>query len=106
VIRIGRGSWVLLAICLVDLVTTVIAVGLWGVEEANPFMAFFLDKGLAVFCAAKLTSFIPAVLVLEWYRRRNPRFVSTILKGAVAAYATLYIVLFWAVNVLPRALAN
>lgn len=87
-------------ICLVDLVTTVVAVICCGIEEANPVMAFFLDRGITVFCAAKLASFVPAILVLEWYRKRNPRFVSAVLKGAVAAYATLYIVLFWSVNLL------
>ena len=98
--RIGRGSVALAIICVVDLVSTVIAVVYWGIEEANPVMAFFLDRGITAFCAAKLASFVPAILILEWYRKRNPRFVSAVLKGAVAAYATMYIVLFWTVNLL------
>jgi hypothetical protein len=105
-VRIGRGSWALCAVCLVDLVSTVVAVVVWGVEEANPVMAFFLHKGLIVFCAAKVASFVPAVIVLECYRRRNPAFVSALLKFAVAGYAALYLVSLLAVNLVPAVSAG
>ena len=105
-VRIGRGSWALCAVCLVDLVSTVVAVVVWGVEEANPLMAFFLHKGLIIFCAAKIASFVPAIIVIECYRKRNPAFVSALLRFAVAGYAAVYLVCFWAVNILPTVSAG
>ena len=44
------------------------------------------------FVAAKCLMFIPALLIAEWYRRRNPRLISATLRGVIVMYLVVYAV--------------
>ena len=96
----GVNRWLLflVVICLADMVTTAIGIAAGTVTEANPLMARVVEQGLLVFCAVKLASFVPAIVLLEVYKRRNPRFVSTLARVAVLGYVTLYALGLGAVN--------
>ncbi|MGH8338340.1 MAG: DUF5658 family protein, partial [Gammaproteobacteria bacterium] len=60
-------------------------------REANPVTRVYLDFGPFWFVFAKCL-FIAAPLVgLELLRRRNPRFVKTLARAAIAACLVLYV---------------
>lgn len=95
---VSKESLILLAICLVDALLSIVLLATGLAEEANPLMAACLDHGFAVFYLVKMASVVPAVVVAELYRRRNPVFIRRLLRGAIVAYITLYFSLLFAVN--------
>ena len=96
---ISRASFGLFVICLVDTVLTVVLVATGLAEEANPLMARCLDYGFTCFCLVKMATVVVAVAVAESHRKRNPLFVSFILRVAIIAYVALYFALLLAVNI-------
>jgi hypothetical protein len=80
------------AICLLDLMTTLYWVGQGYAREGNPLMAFFIQQGPSPFIAAKIAAFLPAVAAAEWYRPRNPRLITRLLRWVIAGYLVLYVV--------------
>src|SRR5262249_55469396 len=59
-------------------------------DEGNTLMSFYLHLGTGAFVAAKCTLFVPALLIAEWYRRRNPRLVAGTLRTVIVMYVGLY----------------
>jgi len=96
--RVTRETWILAAICLVDLITTLWFVRHGGASEGNPVMNFYLQQGVLPFVVAKCVLFLGPLLVLEWARRRNPRFVLTMLRVGIALYLGLYGAVVWRIN--------
>jgi hypothetical protein len=96
--RVTRESMLLAAICIADLTTTIWFVNGMGAQEANPMMRFYLDRGVAPFVAAKLLLFVGPLAVLEWARRRHPRFVRTMLRLGIALYVGFYGMVVWRIN--------
>ena len=89
--KIAPESYLLAAICLLDLATTVFWVSYRDASEGNPVMAFYLEQGgTPVFIAAKLMLLIPPLFIAEWARRTRPRFVHAALRFGIFAYFTLY----------------
>ncbi|HLK59784.1 MAG TPA: DUF5658 family protein [Chthonomonadaceae bacterium] len=88
----ARESWVIAAIGLADLVTTLVWMRCYGADEANPLFAFFWQHGAWAFIAAKGFFLLGPLLVLEWARRRDPRFVLLASRVVIVAYLLLYIV--------------
>jgi len=92
-----RGNMVLIGLCLLDMISTLILTTR-GATEANPVMAYFLHQGAWHFVIAKLASFIPAVVALEWYYRRQPAKAETVIRAAIWLYVLLYGIAFYRVN--------
>jgi uncharacterized protein DUF5658 len=78
-------------ICLLDLLTTLYWVSQGQAREGNPVLAFFLDQGMVPFIVAKLTTFVPALIVAEWYHPRNPRLITRVMRWVIVGYFVLYI---------------
>lgn len=92
-------SVVLATVCLVDTLSTLVLVSTGAAVEANPFMAACLRYGAGAFVLIKLLSFLPFVIVTEWYRRRNVAFARTIARAAIGVYLLSYLVLTTRVNI-------
>ena len=74
--KIAKESWIIMAIGLADLITTIIFIQNHGAEEANPLFRRYWEMGLMAFILAKLALLVGPLWVLEWARKRNPAFVS------------------------------
>lgn len=96
--KIAKESWVIMAIGLADLITTIIFIQNHGAEEANPLFKRYWEMGLLVFILAKLALLVGPLWVLEWARKRNPSFVSWALRSGIAAYLIMYGVGFARLN--------
>ena len=96
--KIARESIWIAIIGLADLITTVLWVRYHGAHEANPVFAHYLQMGLAWFALMKLVLLAGPIFVLEWARRKNPRFTLRAARFAIGAYCGLYIVGFLHLN--------
>jgi hypothetical protein len=96
--KIAKETWIILAIGLADLATTILFIQHRGAEEANPLFKRYWDMGLAVFVCAKMALLLGPLSVLEWARSRNPKFVSFALRGGIAAYLVMYGIGFYRLN--------
>jgi hypothetical protein len=90
-------AWILLAVSLVDLATTVWLLNHGRAVEANPLLNYYLDAGLEWFLVFKgvILCLIPVGLV-EWMRQRSPQYDRTlrmVLRCGIAGYAALYVVM-------------
>ncbi|MDE2127302.1 MAG: hypothetical protein KGJ62_12000 [Armatimonadetes bacterium] len=83
-------SYILVALCLFDLISTLWLIALGHGAEANPVMGFYVRAGLPVFAAMKLLLVFAPVVALEVLRRRRPRFIRLMLRVGIAAYAFCY----------------
>lgn len=99
-LNLAAETYVLLAICLVDLVSTLWLISSNRAIEGNPFMAFYMAKGLWALAAAKISIALFSLSVVEWGRRYKPRFVLGVLRFAIIAYIGIYAVAFVNSNVL------
>lgn len=90
--RIAPESIILAAVCLLDLMTTLFWVAYRDAAEANPLMAFYLERhGVAGFVVAKFLLFLMPLVIAEYGRRHSPRFVRNALRCGIAAYLGLYL---------------
>src|SRR5260370_15655588 len=90
--RMSRETGIVGALCAVDLLSTLVLIQHQGADEGNGLMSFYLRQGTGAFIAAKCLLFVPALLIAEWYRRRNPRLVSLALRTVIVMYVFLYAV--------------
>ncbi|HLV79680.1 MAG TPA: DUF5658 family protein, partial [Chthonomonadaceae bacterium] len=74
--KLARESWIIATIALADLVTTIIFIQHHGAQEANPVFSRYWKMGIWPFIVAKSICVVAPLFVLEWARRRRPRFVS------------------------------
>ena len=88
--KIAKETWVILAIGLADLITTIIFIKHHGAVEANPLFRRYWEMGMLTFVAAKIALLVGPLCVLEWARKRNPAFVSWALRTAIAGYIVMY----------------
>lgn len=103
--KIAKETWIIFCIGLADLATTIVFIQQNGAQEANPLFRHYWEMGLAAFVIAKFALLIGPLYILEWARKRNPRFVNWALRGAIAAYLIMYGVGFAKLNgVLPEAI--
>ncbi|MGC8861752.1 MAG: DUF5658 family protein [Armatimonadota bacterium] len=98
-LKLTRESIVLIAICVVDLASTLFLLRVHGAREGNPLMAFYLRYGVGTFVLMKLTLIFLPVFVAEWSRQYRPRFVRFMLRAAIVTYAGVYLMLFLTINV-------
>jgi hypothetical protein len=90
----GTTQWeslLLFTICLTDMLSTLFWVHTHQATEANPWMSLWLHHGDCAFCAAKLMSFVPFLIVAAYYRPRRPRMIAIALRGTLALYAGIYL---------------
>ena len=98
-IEISRESIIILAVCMLDLLSTVWLLSAGLATEANPLMAHLLDRSLALFCGVKMGTVFCLIALTEWYRKQHPIFVRSVMRFAIAGYLALYTVLLLKVNV-------
>jgi len=91
---LAKESYVILAICLLDLVLTGWLIDTKRATEGNPIMSFYLSNGIGMMIAAKMVLIAMPLFVAEWARRYRPRFVHRALRLAIAIYISLYILAF------------
>jgi hypothetical protein len=96
--KITWESRLLTVICMADLITTIWFVRQGGASEANPMMRFYLERGIVPFVLAKMALFLGPLVILEWARRRRPRFVRTMMRMAIVLYICLYGTVVWRIN--------
>jgi hypothetical protein len=99
--KFARESWILTVICLVDLTTTMWLVSNHGAREGNTVMNYFLNWGYVPFIGAKLLMFLAPLALLEWARRRNPKFVTGMLRFAIVLYLAIYCAGVYRINTAP-----
>lgn len=90
--RVYHATWILGAICLLDLLSTLLLFQTGLALEANPVLRPVAEAGLLPFTAVKLISFIPALLILEYLRQthREKQTVEKLLRLAVVGYVVIY----------------
>lgn len=86
----GWESVLLFAICTADMLSTLYWVHTHQATEANPWMAFWLEHGDVTFCAIKLMSFLPFLVVAAYFRPRRPRLIAVALRGTLILYTLMY----------------
>lgn len=91
--KVSAESLILVAICLADMISTLFFVLRGTAVEQNPLMAMCLKQGPVVFVLVKLASFVPFVLAIELYRRRNAAFARLACRTAIAAYVVTFAVM-------------
>ena len=77
-------------ICILDMISTLCWVNDGKATESNPWLAYWLGQSMACFVFVKLMSFLPTLAVSAYYRESYPKFVSTCLRCALAAYLIIY----------------
>jgi hypothetical protein len=80
----------LFAICAFDALSTWAFLVTRTATEANPVLAHAASVSPQHFLVVKLLTFVPAIVLAEWYRRRNPNFVRMGLRVATTAYVAIY----------------
>ncbi|MDH7480761.1 MAG: DUF5658 family protein [Armatimonadota bacterium] len=97
-ITFSKESIVLIAICLADMLFTILVIAMGKAVEANPLMAECIRRGFWHFCLVKIGVVIPLVVLAEWYKNYNPVFVRKALRVGITGYISLYFGVLLAVN--------
>lgn len=98
--RVSVESLVLVAICLADMLTTLYCVLVGIAREQNPIMAACINRGPVMFVMVKMISFVPFVIAVELYRRKNPDFALKACRYAIFLYLTAYVAFTVGTNVI------
>jgi cell division protein FtsW (lipid II flippase) len=88
--RVSRETGIVGVLCALDLLSTLVLIQHHGADEGNTLMSFYLKQGTWAFIGAKCLLFVPALMIAEWYRRRNPRLVSVTLRAVIVTYVVFY----------------
>lgn len=97
-LRISLESWILVSICTADMLATLWFVLSGRATEQNPLMAACMNHSPWMFILVKMLSFVPFVVAVEWYRRRNPGFARAACRWAITAYVTVFVALTLGTN--------
>lgn len=89
-IKLCVESWVLLVIGAADLISTILFIEKHGASEANPLFKAYWEMGLGAFIVAKCICVVGPVIVMEWARKRNPKFVTMAMRTSIVGYALFY----------------
>jgi len=87
---VSRETWFLLAVCMADALSSAWLFHHRLAVEANPLLLPYAEAGAMPFLAAKSLTFLPALALCEWYRRRRPQFVLPLLRWTGVAYVAIY----------------
>ena len=97
-IRVSVESLVLVIICMADMLSTLFFVTRGSAVEQNPLMAACLRRGVAVFVAMKVISFVPFVIAIELYRKYGADFARLACRSAIALYLLAFVTLTIGIN--------
>jgi uncharacterized membrane protein len=92
-LRVSMESVILVAICLADMLATLFLVSRGYAVEQNPLMAMCLRHSPMVFVVVKVASFVPFVVAVELYRRREAAFARLACRSAIVLYVVTFAVL-------------
>lgn len=92
-LRISIESIILVVICLADMLSTLYFVQTGAAIEQNPIMAACFHHGPGVFVLAKMLSFMPFIVAVELYRKKNPIFAQNACRCAIVLYLVTFITL-------------
>jgi hypothetical protein len=81
---------VLFLICTLDMLSSAWLFHHGLAVEGNPLLRGFAEAGMLPFVGAKLATFLPALVVAEWYRRVRPRRALPLLRCTIAGYVGVY----------------
>lgn len=98
-VSVSAESLILVAICMADMISTLVFVLRGRAVEQNPLMAMCLNQSPLMFVLVKLASFVPFVVAVELFRRRNPAFARFACRTAIAAYVVTFVALTLGCNV-------
>jgi len=101
--RLARESLILIAICTLDLATTLLFIHEHGAGEGNPVMGYYLRYGVGVFIMVKLTLIALPVFIAEWSKQYRPHFVKMALRATIASYVGAYLLGIALINLTPWA---
>jgi len=90
--KVSLGTVAIVAICMVDMFLTLVAVLAGKAIEANPVLSWSFDYGPMAFALAKVASFIPGVWALEMCRLHNARFAGLASRAVVYGYMAVYLI--------------
>jgi len=88
--RVSLGTVAIVALCMVDLFLTLVAVLTGKAIEANPMLAWSFEYGPMGFALAKVASFIPGIWAIEMCRLYNSRFAALASRAVVYGYIAVY----------------
>lgn len=91
-------SLVLMGICIADMILTLYCVMIGIAKEQNPIMAACIRISPVVFVLVKMISFVPFVVAVEHYRKKNPVFALAACRFAIVLYLVAYVMLTLGVN--------
>ena len=89
-VRVSIESLILVTICLADMLSTLYFVLKGVAVEQNPLMAACIDHSPMTFVLVKMASFVPFVVAIELYRRRNPDFAIKACRWAIILYVITF----------------
>lgn len=98
-LRVSRESLALVAICLADMLSTLFFVQTGRAVEQNPLMAACINHSPVTFVVVKMVSFVPFIVAVELYRRKNPRFALNACRCAIALYLVTFVALTLTTNI-------
>jgi hypothetical protein len=78
-------------ICIADMVSTVYWYTHGKAIEANPVLSYWLNKSVIAFCIAKMTTFVPLLVLCTILRNRYARVITPGLRIAMVAYVVIYV---------------
>ncbi|OFX17198.1 MAG: hypothetical protein A2Z18_08830 [Armatimonadetes bacterium RBG_16_58_9] len=96
--RVSVESLILVAICIADMLTTLFLVLRGCAVEQNPLMAACMNHSPVTFVLVKTASFVPFVVAVELYRRKNPDFARMACRCAIVLYVAIFITLTLGTN--------
>lgn len=96
--KLARESYILIGLCLADLISTLCVLSSGDAIEGNPIMSAFLALGVVPFIFAKAALVALPLIILEWARRRSPQFVSSMLRLTIVLYLGFYGAGVWRLN--------
>ena len=97
-LRVSIESLVLIGICLADMLATLYFVLRGCAAEQNPLMAACIERGPFTFVLVKIASFVPFVVAVELYRKKNPAFARMACRCAILLYILTFVVLTFHTN--------
>jgi hypothetical protein len=89
-VEISRETLLLLAICLLDAVSSAVLFHRGMAVEANPLLRPFAEAGPLSLICVKMAWTVAALAILESYRQRHPDMVTPLIRLGSAAYVTIY----------------
>jgi hypothetical protein len=89
--KLMRETWIMAAVCLLDMVLTLWLIHAGYAKEANPVMQAALSMGIAWFIAVKCAYTFGPLTLLEIVGRRHTVIVRRYLRLGIGIYLTLHL---------------